>query len=188
VGLSGGVAVLPRATGIYRFFAPIAAMGIRVGIHLNAWFSLQLGMQLTFLRETREMLPEARTPFLQGFTLDLRTYLARAHRRRPWAPYLSGGLGIYQAAYDCRRDGACGEKGEVHRAIGGGLQLAVGLDVFLGRWFVLGVRASYRYLLMSQLPCPGGAMLCEAVQDRSVSQIHGLTLDLSLAFTANAVR
>lgn len=184
VGFGVGYLGLVKPEGAYGHLTPKAMLTTHLGWNFNPIFALELGYQGGLFANADRALGDVKNPSLAGVTLDLKFRLVRPRRYTRVIPYLQTGLGVYFARAVKMATTSCDDDKAMTMAYGGGVQVGGGLDIYLAPWAVLGAKVLYRPLFMSALRCgPGADARCSEYGADPLRKLHGLSAELTLAFT-----
>jgi hypothetical protein len=177
---SGYFALFPGNTA-YRFLQPTIYANAYFGWNFTRIFGLEIGVGGSHMVTRDDGLGGLKNAGNIAVTLDAKFRLIRPSPRKNVVPFLQFGTGVYWFGGERPEADQCGSKSCI-LAHGGGLHAGGGLDIYLFRGGILGLRVLYRHLFMSQLKCPAGTP-CAAVTAAGDPLVHLPSLTATVNFT-----
>ncbi len=183
LGAGAGAFGIIGAKGPYDYISAGGTGTAWIGVYLSRLLALELGFMGSAHREQFSEFDSyywgSNELLMWGVTLDAKLNLTRPGWRRRLVPYLQGGIGAYGLVGDYYDD--LGYVGSKALATGVGVQLGGGLDLYLTRWLVLGVRVLYRGIAMGKVKCGNSGDRCVSRDEADRTMIHGLTGELNMS-------
>ncbi len=171
---SGYLALFAPKDSAWRLLRPTAWVGGFFGWNFNPFIGLELGVGGSPIHERDDGLGGMQSVGVAAVSLDAKLRLIRPAPDSPIVPYLQAGLGAYWFGGKRAQPDDCGARGCL-LAHGGAAHIGAGLDLYLTRGVLIGVRVLYRHLFLSGLHCPQGTPCAALAADEPRTQLPSLS-------------
>jgi hypothetical protein len=157
----GHLALFPAKGSTWRLLQPTAWISGFFGWNYNPFVGVELSVGGSPLRVEDGGLGDLERVGVAAVSVDARVRLIEPAPHSPIVPYLQAGVGGYW--FGGQRDPAngCGEQGCLLSG-GVGVHAGAGLDIYLTRGAIFGLRVLYRHLVLSPMRCPAGSACAAA--------------------------